>query len=123
RRLLERAAVERELAQARDVRVVIADVCAELFEQLDDLQRRRLARVADAGPVADAEQRDPRAFDRQPGRVQRTLSLLDAVVGHLLVDLAGARGELGRNVELARAPAQIERVDGQAVPAHARPRL
>ena len=56
----------------------------------------------------------------QPGVVERALGLGHAVVGHLLVDLARELDELGGHVELARAPAQVEGVDRQAVPAHAR---
>ena len=47
------------LGQRRDVRVVVGDVGAELAQALDDLQRRRLAQVADAGLVGDAERSAP----------------------------------------------------------------
>ena len=121
-RLLQRLALEGELGQRGDVRVVVAQLGAERAQQRDDLQRRRLADVADAGLVADPEHRDPRALHGQAGVVEHALDLRDAVVGHLLVDLPRQLDELGRHVELARAPAQIEGVDRQAVPAHARAR-
>ena len=110
------------LGQRGHVRVVVDEVGAERAEQRHDLQRRRLAHVADAGLVADAEDRDAAAVDRLARVVEHALDLRDAVVGHLLVDLAGQLDELGRQVELARAPRQVERVDRQAVAAHARAR-
>ncbi len=119
-RPLQRLALQLELGQRGHVRVVVAQLGAERAQQRDDLQRGRLADVADAGLVADAEHRDPRALHRQPGVVEHALDLRDAVVGHLLVDLPRELDELGRHVELARAPAEVERVDRQAVPAHAR---
>ena len=62
-------------------------------------------------------------LDRLARVVQRPLGLLEAEVGHLLVDLAGELDELGREVVLARLPGQVERVDRQAVAAHAGPGL
>ena len=56
------------------------------------------------------------------GVVQRPRDALGAVVGHVLVDLAGQLDELGREVVLARLPAEVERVDRQAVAAQARAR-
>ena len=50
------------LGQRRHVRVVVDDVGAEPAEQRQDLQRGRLADVADARLVADAEDRDPAAL-------------------------------------------------------------
>ena len=76
----------------------------------------------DAGLVAHAEDGDAAAADRLGRVVERALDPRDAVVGHLLVDLAGELDELGGHVELARAPGEVERVDGQAVAAHARAR-
>ena len=55
--------------------------------------------------------------------VERAGDLLDAEVRHRLVDLARELDELGRHVELARPPGQVERVDRQAVPAHAGARV
>ena len=85
------------------------------------LQRRRLADVADAALVARAQDQDPRALDRLGHVVERLLDPLDAVVGHVLVDLAGELDELGRHVELAGAPGEVERVDREAVAAHPGP--
>src|ERR1700744_5983570 len=101
-----------------DIRVVVAEPGAALGESLDDSQRGRLADVADAALVADPEDRDPGAVDRLGHVVQRPLDALDADVRHLLVDLAGELDELSRHVELAGAPGEVERVDGEAVAAH-----
>ncbi len=58
-----------------------------------------------------------------PASLRTRSTFADAVVGHLLVDLAGQLDELGRHVELARPPGQVEGVHRQAVAAHSRPRL
>ena len=107
-------------ADVGHVRVVVDEVGAAFGQQPDDLQRGRLAHVADARLVGDAEDRNPRALDRLAGVVERAFDLLHAVVGHLHVDLPGELDELGGEVELAGAPREVERVHGQAVAAHAR---
>ena len=50
--------LEPELGELGDVGVVVGDLAAELAQQADDLQRRRLADVADPGLVGDAEDQD-----------------------------------------------------------------
>ena len=109
---------EPELGQLGDVGVVVGDLGAELAQQVGDLQRRRLAHVADARLVGDAEQQHARAADRLADVVERPADALDAVVRLLLVDLAGELDELGREVVLARLEGEVERVDRQAVAAH-----
>src|SRR5450756_2050968 len=47
------------------------------------------------------------------------MELLDAEIRHVLVDLAGELDELRPEVELARLPAEVEGVDGDAVAAKA----
>ena len=121
--VVERLGAQVELAQLGHVGVVVVQVGAEAVQQLHDLQRRRLAHVADAGLVGDADHRDPRAAHGLAVLVERALDALDAVVGHGLVDLAGQLDELRAHVELAGAPGQVERVHGQAVTAHPRARL
>ena len=59
----------------------------------------------------------------RPAVVQGALGLGHAVIGHLLVDLPRQLDELGRDIELARAPAEVEGVHGQAVSAHAGARV
>ena len=88
-------------------------------EQADDLERRRLAQVVDVGLVGDAEHQHLGAVQALAARVERAVELLDAEVRHVLVDLAGQLDELRPEVELARLPAQVERVDGDAVAAEA----
>ena len=103
-------------------RIVVADVRALLAQQLDDLQRRRLARVVDVGLVGHADDEDVRAAQRLGLAVERPRDLLAAVVRHVLVDLAGELDELRVEVELPRAPREVERVERDAVPAEARGR-
>ena len=59
--------LQAELRKLGDVRVVVGDVGAEVAKQTDDLERRRLAQVADAALVGDAEQQHTRA----PHRLRR----------------------------------------------------
>ena len=110
-------------SEVGDVGVVVAQVGAEAAEQFHDLQRGRFAHVADAAFVGHADQRDLGPVDRFAGVVEGAFDALDAVVGHLLVDLARQLDELRAHVELAGPPRQIERIHRQAVPAHPRPRL
>ena len=56
--LAQLRAAQSELRQLRHVRVVVGDVAAALAQQLDDLQRRRLAQVADPRLVGDAQDQD-----------------------------------------------------------------
>ena len=112
-----------ELGQLGHVRIVVGDIAAARAQQLEDLQRRRLAQVAHARLVADPDEQDPRAVDGLAHVVERALDLLQAEVGHLLVDLAGELDELGRHVVLARLPGQVERIDRQAVATHPGARL
>ena len=118
--VVERDALQAKLGERGDVGVVVVDDPATLLEDLHDPQRRGFADVADAALVAGAEDQDLRSVDGLGDVVERALDPLDAVVGHLLVDLAGELDELGGHVELARAPGQVERIDGQAVAAHPR---
>ena len=65
---------------------------------------------------------DPRAAHGLGVVVERARDPLDAELGHALVDLARQLDELRGLSVLARLPREVERVDGQAVAAHARAR-
>jgi hypothetical protein len=106
--------------QLRYVGIVVAQLRAPRLQQLDDLERRGFAQVANARLVGRADDEDPRAPHGLAGVVERPLDRLQADVRHVLVDLAGELDELGREIVLARLPGEVERVDGEAVPAHAR---
>ena len=121
--LLEIGVAKPERLELRHVGVVVGHLGAERLQAVDDLQRGALADVADAGLVGDAEDGDLGALDGLALLVERALGLLDAEVGLGLVDLAGELDELGREVQLAGLPGQVERIDGEAVAAHARARI
>ena len=59
------------------------------------------------------------ALDRALDRVERPRDLVEAEVGHVLVDLPGQLDELGVEVVLPSLPGEVERVDRQAVTAEA----
>jgi hypothetical protein len=65
--------------------------------------------------VGDADEVDGAPLDRLLVRVERPGDLLQAEVGHVLVDLARELDELGVEVVLARLPGEVEGVDRQAM--------
>ena len=122
-RRVERGRREPVLGQLADVRIVVRDVGALALQELDQLQRRRLARVVDVRLVGDAEDLHLRALERLLLGVQRPRDLAQAPPRHVLVDLARELDELRVEVVLPRLPRQVERVDRHAVAAQARARL
>ena len=102
------------------MRVGVGDLGAARAQQLDQLERRGLAQVADVLLVGDADEVDAAALDGALVRVQRPDDLLEAEGRHVLVDLPGELDELRVEVELARLPGEVERVDREAVAAEAR---
>ncbi len=119
--VVERLRAQPEIGQLGHRLVVVDELGAVLGEQAHDLQGRRLAQIADAGLVGDADDRDLRPAHCLGVAVERVGHPLDAEVGHLLVDLAGELHERGGHVVLARLPGQVERVHRQAVAAHPGP--
>ncbi len=115
--------VELLLGQRGHERVVIGHVGAAVAQKPDQLERRRLAQVADVALVRHAQHEHGAPGDRLAVAVQGPRDALGAVIGHVLVHLSGQLDELGREVELARLPGQVERVDRQAVPTQAGARL
>ena len=103
-----------------DEGIVVGEVRSQLAQHGDDLQRRRLADVADPGLVADPEQQHPGALDRLLGLVEGAGDPVDAVGGLGAVDFPGQLDELGVEVVLARLEGEVEGVDRQAVAAHPR---
>ena len=73
--LLARTLRSRAAPDIVDEGVVIADLCAAIAAEVDDLQRRRLAHVARAALVRHAETR-PSSPYRLPRVVERPLDLL-----------------------------------------------
>src|SRR5262244_404796 len=103
--------------ELRSERIGIADVRALLHEVLDDLEGGRLADVVDIGLVGDAQHEDGRATHRSPAIIERTGHEVDDVLGHGAVDLIGKGDELRLIAREPNLPGQIERIDGDAVPA------
>src|SRR5215471_2428780 len=101
----------------RSERIGIAEVRALLHEVLDDLESGRLADVVDVGLVGDAQHEDGRATHRSPAIIERTRHEVDDVLGHGAVDLVGKGDELRLIARETNLPGQIERIDGDAVPA------
>ena len=87
-------------------------------QQLDHLQRRRFARIRDVWLVRHAEHEDLRSLERPLSPVVQGLrDQRAAVVGHVLVDLAGELDELRVEAVFPRLPREVERVDRDAVAA------
>src|SRR5215211_8468294 len=99
--LLRGESVLRELGH---MRIVVGKLGALVTQKLDELQRRRLAQVSYVDFVGDTDEVHAAALDRFLLRVEGARDLLQAEVGHVLVDLAGQLDELGVEVELARLP-------------------
>ena len=91
-------------------------------EQPHDVERRRLAHVVDVALVGDARDQDLRSVDRLALRIERLADLVDDVVRHAGVDVAGELDEARIEPGLLRLPRQIERIDRDAVAAEARAR-
>ena len=88
--------------------------------ELQDVERRRFAHVADVALVRDAEQMHARSVDRLAHRVQRVRDPLHDVLGHRAVHLPRQLDEPAFEAALPRLPRQIERIDRDAVAAQAR---
>ena len=100
--------------------VVVIDLGPTRLQQFNQLDRGRLPQIVDVLLVRQTQHEDFRAIDGLLGAVQGLGHLAHHVLGHLSVDLAGQLDEPRAHVELTGLPGQVERVDGNAVPAQAR---
>ena len=101
---------------------MIRDDRAALFEQFHDLQSRAFAHVVDILFVGDPDDEHPRPLDGATAPfAQRADQLADDVARHCGIDFAGEFNEPGGEIELARFPGQVERVDRDAVTAETGP--
>src|SRR6516165_6779420 len=108
----------------RNKGIVKVHAAAALFDELDELEGGAFPQVVDVLLVGDADEQDIGAVEPAVGRaVERRAQALDHEARHGIVDLAGELDEAGRNLELARLPREIERVDWDAVPAETRSRI
>ena len=110
------------VAERGDMRVVEADVGAALGEAGDDVGGGRVAVVLDVGLEGDADDADRGALERPAAVVERLGDEIDHVPRHGQVDVAGELDEAVDEVELARPPRQVVRIDRDAVAADARAR-
>ena len=105
------------------VRVVVLDLEALLAEQLDQPDGRALPQVVDVLLVGEPEDQNLGPLGWLPLLVQGFDGAVDHVVRHLPVDLARQLDETGVELELARLPRQVVRIDRDAVPAQAGARV
>src|SRR5271165_2974717 len=102
------------------VGIVIADLGSVFLQQFDNGERRRLAQIVDIFFVRHTQHQHAGAIHRLLVAVQRAGHGRQNVVGHVVVNLSGQLDEAGLEIKLFRFPREIERVDGNAVPAQAR---
>ena len=98
---------------------MVADNCATLLQQVDDVDGRAFAHVADVRFVGHAQNQDAAAFHGFVFIVEGQGHFLHHVVGHVAVHVVGQLNEAGGVVERAQLPAQVVGVDGDAVAAQA----
>ena len=104
------------------MRVVVAHVGPALGDARQHVRRRRVPGVLHVRLEGHAEDADLRALERALTIVERLGDEVDDVARHREVDVAGHLDEAVDEVELARAPRQVVRIDRDAVPADARAR-
>ena len=98
------SSVESVDLQRRHERVAVTQRRAPPMQQLEDIERRRLAHVADVLLVRHAEQVDLRSVDALLRRVERIGHPLDDELGHRAVDVAGQLDEAAFETALPRLP-------------------
>ena len=110
RLLVDALEIEMRVLELRHVRIGVADDRAALRQQLEDVERRRLAQVVDVALVGDADHVHARAVDRLLLRVQRIDDPLHHELRHRAVDDAGQLDEARLEVVLL-APSTTGRTD------------
>ena len=111
------------VAERRDVRVVVADVgAARRDEPASTSAAGELRASRTFGLKATPRTPDLGALERPAAVVERLGDEVDDVARHREVDVAGELDEAVDEVELARPPGQVVRIDRDAVAADARAR-
>ena len=112
------------VAELRDERIEEDDVGPFLPEPLDYLDRRGLAVVVDVLLVSDTQYQHLRAFQRL-GKplVEHVRNASNAILGHPVVNHHRRLDHRGVKPVFARFPAQVVRVQRDAVTAQARARI
>ena len=103
------------------IRIVIADLGSAAEQNAHELHRRAVPRIVDVPLEGRAQDQDLCPQERLGLPVEGVGNLVGGVERHARVDLGGQLDELGIEVELARLPGQIIRVDRNAVASHAGP--
>ncbi|MCG3163257.1 MAG: hypothetical protein JMDDDDMK_04642 [Acidobacteria bacterium] len=106
-----------------DVRIVELHVGAERLQFLDDAQRGAFAHVVNVTFVSYAHDQNLRSVDRLAMIVESTRHQINHVIGHARIDFLGQRDESRLEAVHPRLPRQVMRVERDAMPADARPRI
>src|SRR3984957_11536681 len=106
--------------QLRKIGVVVFENCSALLEQLHDFQRWRFAKVIDVLLVGHAKNQQLRPLETLLVLVESSSDRVHDVIGHRRVHFAGQLNKTRGEVELARLPRKIIRIDRNAVPPEAR---
>jgi hypothetical protein len=104
------------------MRIVVGHQRTLFVEQVNDVERRKLAHIIDITLVGDAQRQHPTAFHRAPGVVQCILHLLHPIARHLGIDLACQIDKPRSVVQHFQFPRQVERIDRDTMPAQTRSR-
>ncbi len=105
----------RRIGERLDVRIVEAHVRTTLRDAGDDIGRRGVAGITNIRLERDAKDTDLGALDGLAAIVQCVGDQPDHMARHREVDVAGELDEAVDEVELARPPGQVVRVDRDAV--------
>ena len=106
-----------------DERIVVTDISATGQQPLHQDHRWRLPGVVHIPLVCDRQHQDLGPVDRLPLLVERLTHPRNHIIRHLRVDLPGQFDKLGTQPELPSPPAQIERIDGDAMASQAGARI
>src|SRR5436309_1369863 len=106
----------------RHVRVVVADLGTVLAQQLDETAHGRVAVVVDVGLEGHPQHQHARVRHGHALQVEGRGHEIVEVEGHAFVDRGGVLDEARVKVILPRLPAQVERIDGDAMAPDARAR-
>src|ERR1039458_6711207 len=105
------------------VRIVVSDFGPALLEHVHQDVAWRLALVIHIGLVGQPEHEDGATLDRLLPIVKRVGHPVHHISGHGSVDLAGQLDEAGVLAIFPRFPSEVERINRDAMPAQARPRI
>src|SRR5262249_25458491 len=103
--------------------IVIRDIESAPLEELDELQRGRVANITDVGFEAHPQQQHPATAEVSVSVHEQSRELLHDEVRHVRVDLGGPRDETRVEVVLLRLPRQVDWVHRNAVATHPGARL